>query len=235
MIENVVYRRIRRPDSGTVARLGLLWVSDLYEALPPAVRDAATMSPRMRPLVGGIRMAGPAITVQCAQGDNLMMHKGLLLAERGDVLVVQGGEPSGAQWGDLAALYAAHKGLAGVVVDGCIRDADALTERRYPVWCTAIAPAHPEKRSGGAVNVPILCDGVRVHPGDVVCADGDGVLVMRPEHLSSAAEKAEARMRHEAEAAAAIQQGRSLFELHDLAAAFAQSGVREIDGHWDDA
>lgn len=235
MTENVVYRRVRRPDARLVARVAALWVSDLYEALPPAVRDASTMSPRMRPLVGGIRMAGPAVTVQCAPGDNLMMHKGLLLAQRGDVLVVQGGEPSGAQWGDLAALYAEHKGLAGVVVDGCIRDADALMERRYPVWCKTIAPAHPEKRSGGAVNVPTLCDGVMVHPGDVVCADGDGVLVMRPEHLAAAAEKSESRMRHEAEAAAAIKAGRSLFELHDLAAAFAQSGVREIDAHWDDA
>ncbi len=232
--DHVAYRRVRRPDATLIARAGRLAMSDLYEALPATARDAALMSPRMRPLVAGLRIAGPAVTARCAPRDNLMMHKALLLARRGDVLVVDGGEPSGAQWGDLAAQYAARKGLAGVVVDGCIRDVDALTELRYPVWSTTISPAHPDKRGAGAVNVPIDCDGVRVHPGDVVCADGDGVLVIRAHDLAAAVEKAEQRARHEAEATAAIAAGKSLFELHDLEAAFAASGVREIDGHWDD-
>src|SRR6267142_5945906 len=113
MSENIVYRRVRRPDSALVARAAALPVSDLYEALPSAVRDTALMSPRMRPLALGPRIAGPAVTAQCAPGDNLMMHKALQLATRGDVLVVSGGEPSGAQWRYLAAVHAAHKGLAG--------------------------------------------------------------------------------------------------------------------------
>ncbi len=234
MSEHVVYRRVRRPDPALIARAAALSVSDLYEALPPAARDTSLMRPRMRPLALGQRIAGPAVTAQCAAGDNLMMHKALQLAARGDVLVVSGAEPSGAQWGYLAAVYAEHKGLAGVIVDGCIRDVDILSQRRYPVWSTTISPAHPEKRAAGSVNAPMRCDGVLVHPGDVICADGDGVLVIRQEHLSSTIETAELRARHEADAATAIASGKSLFELHELDAAFARSGVREIDGHWDD-
>src|SRR6185312_9741611 len=154
MNDNVVYRRVRRPERKLVERAAALWVSDLYETLQD--RDAAMMSSRMRPLVGGLRIAGSAVTARCTPGNNLMMHKALLLAEPGDVLVVAGGEPSGAQWGYLAAVYAEQKGLAGVVVHGAIRDVDVLRERRYPVWCTEIAPSHPEKRSGGSVNAPIV-------------------------------------------------------------------------------
>jgi 4-hydroxy-4-methyl-2-oxoglutarate aldolase len=233
--QNVVYRRMRRPDPGLVARIARIPVSDLYEVLPADVRDAALMSPRLRPLALGIRIAGPALTARCAPHDNLMMHRALALAAAGDVLVVDGGEPSGAQWGTLAALYAEHKGLAGVVVEGCIRDADELAARRYPVWSTAISPAHPDKRGAGAVNVPIRCGGVLVHPGDVICADGDGVLVLPPTALAGVVEKGERRMAHEDEAAAAIAAGKSLFELHDLDRAFVASGVPERDAHWDDA
>ena len=233
-LENVAFRLVRRPDPALVARAARLAVSDLYEALPPAERDAAVMSPQMRPLALGRRIAGPAVTARCAARDNLMMHKALQLAAGGDVLVVSSDGPSGAQWGYLAAIYAERKNLAGVVVDGCIRDADALAQRQFPVWSISIAPAHPEKREAGAVNVPIQCDGILVQPGDVICADGDGVLVLRRQFLVAAIEKAERRMHHEAEAAAAIEHGKSLFELHGLDAAFVASGVREIDAHWDD-
>ena len=233
--QNVVYRRVRRPDPALVARAARIPVSDLYEVLPADVRDTVLMSARLRPLALGIRIAGPAVTARCAPRDNLMMHKALQLAAAGDVLVVDGGAPSGAQWGTLAALYAERKGLAGVVVEGCIRDADELAARRYPVWSTAISPAHPDKRGAGAVNVPIRCGGVLVHPGDVICADGDGVLVLPHAHLAAAVEQGERRMAHENAAAAAIAAGKSLFELHALGDAVVASGVPERDAHWDDA
>src|SRR5687767_4323829 len=106
MNENVVYRGLSRPEPSLVARAGACAMSDLYEALGPDTRSAALMSPRMRPVVSGVRIAGPALTVRCAPGDNLMMHKALLLAAPGDVLVISAGTPSGAQWGLLAAVYA---------------------------------------------------------------------------------------------------------------------------------
>jgi 4-hydroxy-4-methyl-2-oxoglutarate aldolase len=232
MNENVIYRRVRRPDAALVARAAACAMSDLYEALEPAPRSAALMSPRMRPVVSGVRIAGPAVTVRCSSGDNLMMHKALLLAEPGDVLVIEAGTPSGAQWGLLAAVYAQRKGLAGVVVHGCIRDVDYLIEQRCPVWCTEISPSHPEKRGAGSVNAPIDCDGVRVYPGDVISADGDGVLVIPRGNLLSAVEKAERRGEREQKDIAEITAGRSLFEIHDLQAALEASGVVEIDEEW---
>lgn len=231
---NIAYRRVRRPDPALIARAARLAVSDLYESLAPDVRDTAVMSARMRPLLFGLRIAGPAVTARNAARDNLMMHKALQLAQSGDVLVVASDGPSGAQWGYLAAVYAERINLAGVIVDGCIRDADALVERRFPVWSTAIAPSHPDKRGAGAVNVPVACDGVLVHPGDIICADGDGVLVVRPQHLAAAVEGAERRAQHEADAVAAIGRGQSVFDIHGLERPFAESGVREIDAAWDD-
>jgi 4-hydroxy-4-methyl-2-oxoglutarate aldolase len=209
-------------------------MSDLYEGLPATVRASGLMSGRMRPLNKGIRATGPAITAQCAPGDNLMLHKALLLAEPGDVLVINGGTPSAAQWGYLAAVYAECKGLAAVVVDGCIRDCGTLIERHYPVWATEISPAHPTKVGPGSVNVPIRCDGVEVRPGDLIAADDDGVLVISPEHLAGAIAHAAHRQTHESEGVAEIQAGRSLFEVHGLDRAFLESGVIEIDGVWDD-
>jgi 4-hydroxy-4-methyl-2-oxoglutarate aldolase len=148
--------------------------------------------------------------------------------------VVAASEPSGAQWGTLAMIYAQQKGLAGVVVQGCIRDVDDIVERRFPVWATAISPAHPEKRAPGSVNVPIQCDGVSVHPGDVICADGDGVVVIPRDALATVVEKAECRRRHEGEIEAAILRGQSLFDLHEIGPDFARSGVRVIDAAWED-
>ena len=231
--DKVVYRRVRRPDAALVARAARLLVSDLYEAMPASERDALLMKPEIRPLVLGQRIAGPAVTARCPPRDNLMMHKALLLAQRGDVLVVASAKPSGAQWGYLAAVYAERQALAGVVVDGCIRDADELRRRNYPVWSSLISPAHPDKQGAGAVNVPIECGGVKVYPGDLVCADADGVLVIRRQALHDVIERAEKRTAQESEAVAAIEAGKSLFELHDLGAAFARSGVAEIDGYWD--
>lgn len=232
MAGDVIYKRIERPDAALIARAAACAMSDLYEALDVSRRDHALMRSTVRPLVHGVRIAGPAITAHCAPRDNLMMHRALALAETGDVLVVQADAPSGAQWGMLAAVYAEHKKLAGVIVDGCIRDADDLRERRFPVWYTEISPAHPTKRGPGAVNVPVICGGVEVRPGDVICADGDGVLVVRAEELAAAVARAEEWAKREQHDITAIKAGRSLFDIHDLAQPLAASGANEVDGAW---
>ena len=223
---------MQRPEAPLVERARACAMADLYEALPADARAAALMSGRMSPLALGIRMAGPAITVRCAPGDNLMMHRALLLAQRGDVLVVDGGKPSAAQWGMLAEVYAARKGIAGVVVAGCVRDVDYLREQHAAVWCTEISPAHPEKVGPGAINVPIVCAGVGVRPGDLISADADGVLVIPRDMAAPAVAGACARAEHEKQGIAAIEAGRSLFEVHGLHAALARSGVAEIDASW---
>lgn len=232
MSGDAIYRKIARPDVRLIARAADCAMSDLYEAMDAQRRDAALMRSTIRPLSPGLRIAGPAVTARCVPRDNLMMHLALFYAEPGDVLVVQAEEPSGAQWGMLAAAYAEHKKLAGVIVQGCIRDIDDLRERRYPAWFTDVSPAHPYKSGPGAVNVPVVCGGVSVHPGDVICADGDGVLVIRPDELEAAIERAEQRQQREHRDLEQIAAGRSLLEIHGVAKAVAASGIPEIDGVW---
>jgi len=229
-----VFIRTRRVDDSIIERACECWVSDLHEALGPIDGRMATMSERMRPLALGIRMAGAAITVRPAPGDNLFLHRALKSAGRNDVLVVAAAGEAGAQWGYLAALYAQRIGLAGVIVHGTIRDVDQLAEMRYPVWATAISPAHPEKKGAGALNVPVVCDGVLVHPGDLVVADGDGVIVVPRKRARAAVESCGRRALAEEEAAKRIAGGATLWELHDLEDAYARLGILEHGVGWDE-
>lgn len=209
-------------------------VSDIHESMGPQGR-AGLMSPRMRPLTLDQKIAGPAVTAFCAAGDNLMMHRALNLAQAGDVLVVVcQSELSGAQWGDLATLYAQKKGLAGVVVHGCVRDTDMVRKLGFPVWATHIHPMHPDKKGHGFVNTPVVCDGVNVCPGDLVVADGDGVQVVPRHDAAQIIEIALARMRREDEVGAAVTGGAVPWELTGAAATYAGMDITEVDAAFDD-
>ena len=230
MDSSVVYLRVNRVPAELCAAARNVTVSDLHEAMGVASARAGLMSPRMRPLNRGIRIAGPAVTAYCAPGDNLMMHRALYLAHPGDVLVVVcNGENSGAQWGDVAARYALKKGLAAVIVQGSIRDTDTLEEFKFPVWSTAISPIRPDKKGHGMVNVPISCDGVIVNPGDLIVADGDGVLCVPREEAAEAIAGAQARLSREDSIAEAIREGKSPWELAKMNDNYQALGVREID------
>ncbi|MEX2408146.1 MAG: dimethylmenaquinone methyltransferase, partial [Rhodovibrionaceae bacterium] len=187
MIEPVVYKSIPAVDPALVARAAEIGVADLHEGLGVVAGRMALMSPRMRPLNRGLCVAGQAVTAFNYPGDNLMLHMALRLAEKGQILVLtNGGGEQGALWGEMAATYAMKKGVGGIVVHGAIRDVDALSKMGSPVWSTAISPTHPDKKSAGAVNVPIVCDGVLVNPGDVIVADGDGVISVPRDLLATA-------------------------------------------------
>ena len=230
MDSSIVYLRVNRVSREVCAAAKDVTVSDLHEAMGVATARAGLMSPQMRPLNRGMRIAGPAVTAHCAPGDNLMMHRALYLAEPGDVLVVVvTGENSGAQWGDVAARYALQKGLAGVIVQGPIRDTDTLTELRFPVWSTAISPIRPVKEGHGMVNVPVSCGGVIVNPGDLIVADGDGVVCVPREDAKEAVAGARARLDREDSIAEAIRNGESPWELAKMDDNYQALGVREID------
>jgi 4-hydroxy-4-methyl-2-oxoglutarate aldolase len=226
-----VYLQVDRVDEATCALAAQASVSDLHEAMGSPRSRQQTMSPAMRPLVDGLRIAGPAVTAFCPPGDNLMMHRSLFLARRGDVLVVQAPE-AGAQWGDVAAYYAQKKGLAGIVVDGFIRDADDLRAMRSPVWATKIGPSSPQKIGHGTVNAPIVCSGVRVEPGDLVVADGDGVIVLPKRDAAAIVAHALERTRREAGQRAEIDAGGHPWHLHGAAANYAKMDIEEIDAPW---
>lgn len=230
MESSVVYLRVNRVANALCEAARKVSVSDVHEAMGVTPARRALMTSRMRPLNRGLRIAGPAITAYCGPGDNLMMHRALYLAQPGDVLVVVcQSETSGAQWGDVAARYALKKGLAGVIVQGCIRDTDALEELRFPVWATAISPIRPEKRAHGAVNVPVACDGVIVNPGDLIIADGDGVICVPRAEADDSIAAALARMNREDALAEAIQGGAHPWEFGKMQQPYDALGVREVD------
>lgn len=226
-----VYLQVDRVDEVTCAAAGRVSVADLHEAMGGISGRLAMMSPEMRPLIRGLRIAGPAVTAYCAPGDNLMMHRALYLARTGDVLVVHAPE-SGAQWGDLAGLYAKQKGLAGIIVDGYIRDTDELTAMGSPVWSTRIGPSSPQKKGPGLVNAPINCAGVRVEPGDLVVADGDGVIVVPRADAARVVEVARQRMQREETHRPEIEAGKHPWQLHGCEDIYRKLDVEEINGPW---
>lgn len=224
-----VFTQVDRVSAGICERAAGVSTADVHEAMGPNAR-AGLMTPRMRPLNRGLTIAGPAITAISAPGDNLMMHRALYLAQRGDVLVVvTHAENSGAQWGDVASHYALAKGLAGVIVQGCIRDTDTLERLRFPVWSTLISPARPAKSGHGFVNTVVSCDGVVVHPGDLVLADGDGVVVIPKDDAQNVIDAAYARMERDEAAIRKIATGGHPWELSGAAAEYARLDVEEID------
>ena len=230
-MKSKVYLRVERVDAATCAAAAQASVADLHEAMGRPVCFTATMQAQMRPLVQGLRVAGPAVTAFCAAGDNLMMHRALFLAQAGDVLVVQGSGP-GAQWGDVAAYYAMKKGLAGIVVDGFVRDSDELRAMRSPVWATRIGPSSPQKAGHGSANAPVICAGVLVRPGDLVVADGDGVIVLPRHDAAAIVQRALDRSKRELGQRAEIDAGAHPWHMHGGAAGYAKLDVEEIDGPW---
>lgn len=143
-------------------------------------------------------LLGPVITVKAPLGDNAMFHRALDLAQPGDVLVVDGGgctERSLA--GELMMTYSALKGIAGWIVDGALRDLDGLSNAPFPIYCKAITPQGPYKNGPGEINVPVVCGGVAVLPGDIAVGDEDGVVFIRKEDAALVVEEAENKLAKE--------------------------------------
>ena len=229
----IICTRIPLADPALVAEAGKYALADLHESLGPVQGRMALMSPRMRPLLEGRRISGAAVTSHNFPGDNLMIHVALNVAQRGQILVLtNGGGSHGALWGDVACTFAMKKGIAGVIADGPIRDIDALREMNFPVWATSISPSHPEKRGPGSVNVPVVVDGVLVEPGDVIVADGDGVLAIPQAHLARTVEGARQRAERETTIRKRITAGESLFEILNMHAAVKTAGIDQVDKTW---
>jgi 4-hydroxy-4-methyl-2-oxoglutarate aldolase len=234
MTASKVYLKVNRVAAETIAKAREVTVADIHESMGTPGRTAL-MDARMRPLQQGVRIAGPAVTASCWPGDNLMMHRALYLAQPGDVLVVVcRAELSGAQWGDLATRYAMKKGLAGVVVQGCVRDVDQVRELGFPVWSTHIWPIHPDKAGHGSVNAPVVCEGVEVRPGDLLVADGDGVVVVPRDDAHRVVAAAQAKMRREDEVAEAVRNGGTVWDLSGAAASYGRLEIQELDRAFDD-
>lgn len=230
-----VYLKVNRVAPEVVAQAREVTVADIHESMGTQGR-AALLGARMRPLKEGQpKIAGPAVTAFCWPGDNLMMHRALYLAQPGDVLVVVcQAELSGAQWGDIATRYALHKGLEGVVVQGCVRDVDQVRALGFSVWSTYIWPIHPDKSGHGFVNAPVVCEGVEVRPGDLIVADGDAVICVPRDDAARVVAAAQAKMRKEDEAADAVRGGAAVWDLSGAGTIYSRMEINEIDAAYDD-
>lgn len=204
MIGFRIERRTRRVDARLVEQFLGLPVANVSDAM----HRMSAAGARLRPMHAGGRMAGPALTVKTRPGDNIMVHKALDLAEPGDVVVVDaGGDLTNAILGEIMSGYAHARGLAGLVVNGAIRDADAIRAGTFPVFAAGVTHRGPYKDGPGEINVPVAIDGMVIEPGDLVLGDADGLLCVPYAFAASVCAAASERQRHEAREIRAIAEG----------------------------
>jgi RraA family protein len=173
-----IRQTISRPDSGIIARLARFPCPDISDML----NRLYTMKPEIKNLTSKQRICGPATTVKVYPGDNLMVHKSLDIAQPGDVLVVDAGESAmNGIVGDLISTKAKFRGIQGFVIDGLIRDVDDIRLLDFPVFARGVTPVGPLHRGPGEINFSVSCGGIVVNPGDIICGDENGLVVVRQE------------------------------------------------------
>lgn len=173
MIGFGIHKRSRAVSTDLVKKLTDIPVANISDSMFRMAAGGASLRPMHK---SGV-LAGPAITVKTRPGDNLMIHKAIDLAEPGDVIVVDGGgDLTNALIGEIMTTYAASRGIAGFVINGAIRDIDAIRQGTFPVYAVGVTHRGPYKDGPGEINVPIGIGGMVIEPGDLVIGDGDGVL-----------------------------------------------------------
>jgi 4-hydroxy-4-methyl-2-oxoglutarate aldolase len=221
-----VVRNIPRPDIEAVKLLGELGVATIHEAQG----RTGAMQPYMRPIYLSARVSGPAVTVSCHPGDNLMIHAAVEVCKPGDVLVVvTHSESTDGMFGDLLGTSCQAHGVAGLIIDAGVRDTAELTEMNFPVWAKAISPQGTVKASPGSVNVPVVCAGMLVNPGDVVVGDADGIVVVPRATAAAAAKAGQQRIAKEEKTRERLAKGELGVEFYGLRAKLKELGVEYVD------
>ena len=227
MMQNTVVRNIHRADRAAIETLARLGVATVHEAQG----RTGLMQPYMRPVWRGARIAGSAVTALCHPGDNWMIHVAAEVLKPGDVLVVAcSSENSDGAFGELLATSVKARGARGVILDVGCRDAAEISDMKFPVWSRAISAKGTVKASVGSVNVPVVCAGVSIKPGDVVVADDDGVVLVPRLDAAKVAKAGEEREKKEAGSRERLQKGELGLDIYDMRKALADKGLKYIDG-----
>jgi len=209
----VIYKKIQRPAKKLVNE---------FKGLPSSVVSDVmnrmnAMHAEIKPIIEDVNIAGPAVTVQCIVGDNLIIHKAIYIAQPGDVLTVDvRGHKDTSVWGNIMTKACMFRGIEAVVIDGSIRDIRENKEDRYPIFCRGVAPAGSHKRCAGNINIPIQCGGVCVNPGDIIVGDDDGVVVVPQKSAEMVLRKAKEKVEEEKRWLNGIRQGKSTLEVIGL-------------------
>jgi 4-hydroxy-4-methyl-2-oxoglutarate aldolase len=231
--EPVIYKQIHRIAAELVQVLEGAGTATVVEAMGPVVGPGQTMRHEMVRRTTQARVAGPAITAASSYGDNLMMHAALRVAQHGDVLVLTAHGSPGAQFGELVAHAAISIGIRAAVIEGAVRDVDAIHQLGFPVWATAVGPTGARKEVPGWVNMPVTCGGVQVRPGDIVVADSDGVVVVPWQTVPEVVAATERRLQRERGIRAAAREGRLPGDLTGTYERLDLMGVPVLPGPWE--